>query len=500
MKDILMIYPKTGFDVEGAIAPPFGLLAIAAPLVRAGYNVKLIDQRTEPYWEEKLKEELKNRPLYVALSSMSGTQIKFALQISRIVREVNPEVLIVWGGTHSTILPEQTLKDSNIDIVVEGEGDITGLELTNAIANNKGLEDVKGIYFKRKDESQVYTGPREFMNIEDMLDTPWQIIDVEKYIYKDFYMRDVKRTMDIGQTSRGCPYKCGYCSSSFIRRYWRPMSAQKSIRRIVSDIKRFNLDSIWIRDDNFFVDLERAKEICQGIIDSGVKIKWYTSGTRADVINRMSHEHISTFKKSGGEVFKIGAESGSNRVLNLIDKKCTVEELHMANMKAKKYDIIPAMSFMGGFPTETYEELMQTVDCMFKVKKDNPSVIVESMCIYTPYPGTALWDLSIGHGLKPPKSLEDWSNWSFHDFNKERNPWLSAPNRRRLGNICYISILSSVVDSLTNSIKNPIKRFFSKVLVKPASFYYRWRFRNKLFSWLPELTLIRWVRQKILEE
>lgn len=495
-----MVYPKTGFDVEGAIAPPFALLTVAAPLLKEGYQVKIIDQRINPLWEKELKNELEKKPLYVATTSMSGTQIKFALQVSKMVREHSKEIPIIWGGTHPTILPEQTLENPNIDIVVEGEGEITVLELTDAIKNNNNLENVKGIYFKRSDGSQTYTGPRPFMNLEDMLETPWELVNPEDYIYKDFYMRGVKRTMDIGQTSRGCPYKCGYCSSSFIRRYWRPMSAEKSIKRIISDVKRFNLDSIWIRDDNFFVDLERTREICQGIIDAGLNIKWYTSGARADSINRMTHEQISTFKKSGGEVFKIGAESGSNRILKLIDKKCTVEELHIANLKSKKYDIIPAMSFMGGFPTEIYDELMQTIDCMIKVRKDNPAAIVESMCIYTPYPGTALWQLSIEHGLKPPQSLEEWSNWSFHDFNKERNPWLSSLNRRRLGNICYISTLSSVVNSLTDSIKSPVKRVLTKAIVKPISFYYKWRFNHKLFNWLPELTLIRLIRHKMLDE
>jgi len=500
MTDILMVYPKTGFDVEGAIAPPFALLTVAAPLVNEGYKVKIIDQRVDSSWESKLRNELKKKPLYAATSSMSGTQIKFALQISKVIKEEAKEIPVIWGGTHPTILPEQTLENPNIDIVVEGEGEITGLELTKALEENKNLRDIKGIHFKRKDGSQISTGAREFMNMDDMLPTPWELINPEDYIYKDFYMRDVKRTIDIGQTSRGCPYRCGYCCSSHIRKYWRPMSAKKAVEIIVNDVRRFNLDSIWIRDDNFFANLERAREICKGIIDEGLDIKWYTSGTRADAINRMSHEQITTFKRAGAEVFKIGAESGSDRILKLINKGCTVKDLHMANMKSKKYDIKPAMSFIGGFPTETYDELMQTIDCMIKVKKDNPAVEVESMCIFTTYPKTGLWPLALKHGLNPPKKLEEWADWGFHDFNDRRNPWLTSADRRRLGNICYMSTLASVVDNLTNSIKSPVKRTLTKAIVKPASSYYKWRFNRKLFSWLPELTLIRLIRHKMFDE
>lgn len=278
------------------------------------------------------------------------------------------------------------------------------------------------------------------------------------------------------------------------------MSAKKAIDMIVNDVRRFNLDSIWIRDDNFFANLERSREICQGMIDEGLDIKWYTSGTRADAINRMTHKQITTFKKAGAEVFKIGAESGSDRVLKLINKDCTVKELHMANTKSKKYDIIPAMSFMGGFPTETYRELMQTINCMIKVKKDNPAAQVESMCIFTAYPKTGLWPLALEHGLKPPKKLEEWAEWGFHDFNEKRNPWLTAAERRRLGNITYISTLACVVDNLTNSIRNPFKRALTKSIVKPVSSYYEWRFNHKLFNWLPELTLIRMIRHKMFDE
>ena len=383
MPKVLLVYPKTGFDVEGAIAPPFALLSIAAPLLNAGYRVRLIDQRVDPSWKLNLIEELKEKPLYLGVSSMTGTQIKFALQISKIARENSPDTKIMWGGVHSTILPEQTLDNPYVDIVIAGEGEVTALELAEALKNNKNLKDVKGIYFKTGDGAKIGTGERPLLNLEELPATPWELVNPENYIYKDFYMRGVKRTMDIGQTSRGCPYNCGYCCSSAVRKYWRSMSAKKSIEKIVNDVKRFKLDSIWIRDDNFFANLERAREICQGMIDRSLNIKWYTSGTRADAINRMSHEQITTFKKAGAEVFKIGAESGSARVLDLISKKSAVEEVYSANMKAKKYDIIPAMSFMGGFPTETQEELMDTINCMIKVKKDNPSAIVESMCIYT---------------------------------------------------------------------------------------------------------------------
>ena len=495
-----MIFPRTGFDVEGAVAPPFGLLTIAAPLQKEGYNIKIIDQRTDANWKSTLAQELKKDPLCIAVSAISGTQIAFGLDASKFVRKFNKDLPIIWGGTHATILPEQTLENENIDIVVHGEGDITFSELVKALEKNQPLHNIKGLFLKDKNGKITSTGERPLMDMEQMLPTPWELINVPDYIYKDFYMRDVERTMDVGQTSRGCPFKCGYCCSSHIRKVWRPMSAKKSAERIINDVRRFNLDSIWIRDDNFFVDMKRATEICKTLIKEKVDIKWYSSGTRADAIMRMTHDEITTIKKAGSEVFKIGAESGSPRVLKLINKQATVEDTINANKKAKKYDIIPAFSFIGGFPTETYDELMQTIDCMIKLKKDNPAAQIESMCIYTAYPGTLLYPLAIEYGLKPPQKLEEWATWGFHDFNEQRNPWLNSNERRRLGNICYISTLACVVKNLTTSMKNPLKRSMAQSVIYPMSSYYQWRFNHKLFNWAPEISLLRYIRHQMLDK
>ena len=246
------------------------------------------------------------------------------------------------------------------------------------------------------------------------------------------------------------------------------MSAKKAAERIITDVKRFNLDSIWIRDDNFFVDMKRATDICNILLKEKVDIKWYSSGTRADAIMKMTHEEITTIKRAGSEVFKIGAESGSPRILQLISKQATVEDTLNANKKSMKYDIIPAFSFIGGFPTETYDELLQTIDCMIKLKKDNPAAQIESMCIYTPYPGTSLYPLALEHGLKPPQKLEEWSTWGFHDFNEERNPWLNSNERRRLGNICYISTLACTVKKSYNIYEESAKKGNGAVCYLPA--------------------------------
>ena len=112
------------------------MLTIAAPLHQEGYKIKIIDQRTDNNWRNTLKEELKKNPICTAISAISGTQIGFGIAANKIVKEYNKEQRIIWGGTHATILPEQTLENEDIDIVVKGEGEKTFYELI------KGLEKI----------------------------------------------------------------------------------------------------------------------------------------------------------------------------------------------------------------------------------------------------------------------------------------------------------------------------------------------------------------------
>jgi len=139
--DVVLVYPKTGQDFGATIAPPHGLLAIAAPLFKKGYKIKIIDQRIDFNWKNNLIDALQSKPLCVGISAMTGTQIYFAYEIAQLIRKhTNGKIPIVWGGPHPSILPEQTLEDEDVDIVCIGEGDITFLELVEAIQSRNSLK------------------------------------------------------------------------------------------------------------------------------------------------------------------------------------------------------------------------------------------------------------------------------------------------------------------------------------------------------------------------
>lgn len=499
-RNIVLIYPKTGMDFGSTVAPPHSLLTIAAPLHKEGYRIKIIDQRVDKDWKKHLIDELKLNPICVGISSMTGIHIYFALEAAKIVRShTKGKVPIVWGGPHPSILPEQTLKNDHVDIVCVGEGDVSFYDLVRALEEGRDISKVKGIAFKDGDKIMV-NPPVPLIDMEYLLPVPWELINVGDYIHPDMYLKKSSRTLDIGQTSRGCPFNCGFCCSASLRmRKWRAMSVERSLQAIIEPVKRFKLNGIWIRDDEFYIDRERATRICEGIIKEKLNINWYTSGTRVDVFNKASDAQTEVLKKSGAYVLKYGAESGSNRILKLVNKGITVEETIKANLKAKKHGIIPAFSLMIGFPTETFEEIDKTIELMFRLKEDNPAAQFEAIATYTALSGTPMYELALQNGLKPPDSLEGWIDWNFidYDLKGERIPWFNFSDRKRIGNICYMSILANGFRNAIDSIENLYLRFALKILYVPVSLFYRFRLKRKWYNFSWDLMLIKYIRARL---
>jgi radical SAM superfamily enzyme YgiQ (UPF0313 family) len=497
--DIILVYPKTGMDFGSTVAPPHSLLSIAAPLYEKGYKIEIIDQRVEKDWQRRVKEVLSDRTICVGISCMTGTQIYFALGVAKFIRKSsNGKVPIIWGGPHPSILPGQTLESECVDIVCVGEGDVTFSNIVEAIRKSEPLNEIKGIAFK--EGGKVTVNPAApLIDVEELLPVPWELINPENYIHPDMYLKS-SRILDVGQTSRGCPFSCGFCCSASLRfRKWRAMSVEKSLKAILEPIRNFNLNGVWIRDDEFYIDRERANKICERLINENLNIRWYTSGTRVDVFNKATDEQTALLKKSGAHVLKFGAESGNNRILKLINKGITVEETIRTNFKAKKHSIIPAFALMIGFPTETFKEINNTIDLIFRLKRDNPKAQFETLAIYTALPGTPMYDLALKHGLNPPQSLEGWVDWNFdeYDFDGKRIPWFNARERMILGNISYMSVLANALPNAIDSIDNVFMRRLLKIIYVPISAYYKFRLKHKLYSFSLDLTLIRYLRKKI---
>lgn len=339
------------------------------------------------------------------------------------------------------------------------------------------------------------------MDVNTLLPIPWELINVNHYINRDnYFLKNSPRTLDIGQTSRGCPYRCGFCSSSSnLRKKWRPMSLERSMEAIVEPVKKFKLTGIWIRDDEFYVNNERAFAICEEIVKRDLNISWYSTGMRVNDFLNATEDQLYLLKSSGGTIMKFGAESGNNRVLDLIQKGFHIEDTIKANLRCKKYGVIPAYSFIIGFPTETVKEINNTLDFGFKLKRDNPDAQLQNIATYTAFPQTPMYELALSYGLKPPQSLEGWIDWVFDNYDSKGKqiPWFNRKERKFISNINYMSMIGNTTDDVKGGIENSLLHSLFTLILGPMQRLYNFRLKNKYYKIVPEMMLFRYLRKKI---
>ncbi|MGD9276210.1 MAG: radical SAM protein [Candidatus Pacearchaeota archaeon] len=483
-KKIVLLQPKTGeWDFAGA-RPPDSLLAIAALPYKKGYEVKIIDQRIERNWKEILKKELKGALLF-GTTSMTGPQIRYALQASRFVKE-NSKVPVVWGGVHASLLPEQTIENKYIDVVVKGEADFAFFELIQAIENKKNLDKVKGIYYKDKGKIKK-TEERELIKDLDVLeDYPYELIKIENY-----YGFNIGHGKSITlMTSRGCPYRCAFCYNTvYYKNRWRGMSAKKTLHLIENALTKLGVKSIYFQDDNFSANVKRFEEIIDGILEKGWKFSWGLLGTRIDTLKRMPDELLEKAVKAGCIDIDVGIESGSDRILKLISKDVKINEVIEVNKRLAKFFHKTKYTFIMGIPTETEKELLKTVRFSIKLSKDNPNLL-PLFLIYCPYPGTKLYEVAIKNGFYEPKNLEEWANINYETAYLH-SPWLGKKRIKMLRNFEFASLFASK----NNDYKINSKLF--KVLADIYRPFAKLRFEKNIYQFPIDRILARELSSRI---
>ncbi|MBN2119521.1 MAG: B12-binding domain-containing radical SAM protein [Candidatus Omnitrophica bacterium] len=458
MAEVILVYPNSSY-IETAMKNQYLPLSLlqAAVFVEKEFTVKLIDQRLTKRWDKDLTRQLKKDTLCVCFTALTGEMINNALEISRFVKRVS-RVPVVWGGIHPSILPEQTLRNKYVDIVVVGEGEATLYDLVKALKDKSPLPEVPGIAYKTDNGIKINQA-RPLVDLNSLPEPPYNLVDVENYITKF----DGKN-MFVLETSRGCPYRCAFCcNASFgLGSRWRALSPDKAIERMKSIKERFNIDGIEIVDDNFFIDSERAKAILRRVVEEKLNIFLNICGRINDVL-RLDMGNLSLLEEAGVRRLAIGIESGSQRILDLIRKDTRVEEILDFKERIDKTRIPPFYCFIGGFPTETEEDLRRSADLMLKLLKGNRRAKVSIFHCLRPLPGTELTYAYIKGGLVMPSSLEDWGKYTLTYID---HPWLTNRLKRKIKMLNFVSLF---LDNKYEEVSSLAVKLFAR-LYRPVAY------------------------------
>lgn len=429
MKRVLLFFPSPSFGkvLTARAYLPLNLLCIGSPLDRAGYVVRIIDQRIDNQWETTLAQELSNEPLCVGITCMTGPQITHGLAAARLVRQYGKGVPIVWGGIHPTLMPEQTLENDHVDIVVQGEGEETFPELVRALESNRPLGEVRGIWYKNNG-GMASTPPRSLIDLNNQPPLSYHLVQPDKYLFQLHGQRFLSL-----ESSRGCPHRCAYCyNPSVYNRKWRALTADETVRRIKILSKDYGATGIWLCDDNFFSNKQRALAIFTALKEQQLGISVDRVDVHPSVASRLTDAELGLIRDGGGHSMSLGVESGSPRILGLIkkDSRSQTSAVLEFNRRVAKLGIVACYNLMMGFPTESLEELAQTISLFLRLMNENEN----ALCLlntYTPFPGTELFDVCQENGLKAPGSLEEWARFNYRKMN-EIAPWLTAERRELL--------------------------------------------------------------------
>ncbi len=427
-KKVVLFFPTPAYG-HYRIELGLAIAVVAAPL-EGKFDLRLVDERVTPNYEQAVLNNLDDA-VCVGISSITGYQIKRGIAMARLVRAMDPEVPIVWGGYHPSLFPEQCCQSQACDVVCVGQGDVTFPEIVESLAAGKPPEGVAGsVYWTGS--GVVSNPPRPLANINDVLPAPYHLLDVNRAIALNQSQNHERIHTIEFHSSQGCPGKCGYCADAQLyQRHWTGLDAERVVKEVSQIVKTYNLDQVNFSDANFFANQKRVQAICEGFIREGLGIRWVASA-RPDTFHRFKPEVLELIRKSGCKRIIVGAESAAGPVLELINKGATAEDHLKTARVCRDYGIGGTFTFITGFPhppgtppQETTEDLLNFIE---KIKQISPDIRTK-IFVFTPYPGTPLYDLAIKYGMPEPGSLEEWAD--YNPATLKESVWV-GPEERRL--------------------------------------------------------------------
>ena len=382
---------------------PLGILAVSTPLLRAGYQVRIVDSTITPDFRKAAVAELEDA-LCLAVSLVTGPMIRETVAITREAKRLYPDKPVILGGWHPSLLPDQTLADPSVDVVVNGQGEDAMLEVVRRIEAGESLQGVPGVGYKR-DGELIFNPPRPMRPIAELPPKAYELADF------DAYQRITGKRWAMYTSSLACPYDCAFCTNAAVyQRAWNALPAEQAVEEMADLTARHNLELLWVVDDNFLVDLKRAVAIGEGLASRGVRHEWSIQAT-TNLVARLSVEELKILKRAGLTQICHGAESASAKVLERMNKDFQkLETIHTAARKCIEAGIRPSFNIIFGFPGEGRAERRETVQFITDVCTRYPGAEFWTN-IFTPYPGSPALQGAIKLGVEPPTSLEGWADF-----------------------------------------------------------------------------------------
>ncbi len=431
------------------LVPPYSLLYLANAARKAGFEPVIIDARVHSNPDKRLESELSGAE-YLGVGAGMNYQVATALLASKKAKDYDVQVL--WGGSFSTFHAQDFIKFPYIDYIFLG-----GAERNFQTFLEKGISKTNGVVFKK--DGKIKSDYSEVTyNINDYFPPAWDLVNPEDYIrkYKDLRLMHVT-------TSRGCPHRCSYCyQPTMWKRKWSYLTLDNVKKEIVYLKEHSSMNAIYFFDDNFAVNKERLLKIGRFLKDQDIQ---WSSLIRA---NYLTDNFVSELKDLNCYKICVGAESGSQNVLDFIQKDIKIRDTINAAKILGKYGLNSELFFMTGFYGETKEDRKKTLELIDYVEKMAGTETFLRVAL--PFKGTPYYDLATKKGFRRENTMMALSEEKW-DFKPPFLPWLSKKENKRIRNI----VLSSMI------------RFIWQKSYKDLSL-----FKKFIYAFIAPLSNLRW--------
>lgn len=399
---------------------PLSLLALARVLPDR-HPWELVDANVDPDAPSRLATLCARPDTALLVSVMPGPQLREAVPLTRRLRAANPGLRVIWGGYFPTLHGEACTRDGTVDVVVQGPGERTVVELLDRVAAGGDPAGLAGTGAWR--DGRYLTGPaRAPERASTFGPYPYERVDMERYAATTFLGR---RTYN-HHTSQGCPYFCNFCAVvNVYEGRWLPDPAEDVVRAVDTLVTRYGADAIEFHDNNFFAWERRTREVAEGLARH--RLRWWGEA-RIDTLCGFGPTTWSGMARSGLRMVFLGAESGDQATLDRMDKGgLRVEQIHEVNARCREHGIAPEFSFVLGSPGDPTGETATTLALIRRVKADNPEAEI-ILYLYTPVPLPGMYEEATRGGFAFPTTLDDWLRppWSsFAQRRDPRTPWMT---------------------------------------------------------------------------
>jgi radical SAM superfamily enzyme YgiQ (UPF0313 family) len=374
--------------------PPLSLAYCAALMEEKGRRVLIIDAHAERLGPQRVAEQVRDSEnIFISTSPLDRWQcpvnrISNVYDVIQAVRRQNRESTIFLIGPHGTTLPEKILDETEADVVILGEPEITVLE----IAEGKAFQSFEGVAY-RENGRVIVKSKKKFMNLNDLPMPAFHLLPMNKYFF-DF----LGKKFALLEGSRGCPYHCLFCYKDMYGPF-RSKTSQKLNEELAFAIERFGVKNIYFADLSFTLNKKLVSDMCDFIIDRGYNVRWACQ-TRLDLVDA---EILKKMRKAGCRLIEFGVESGEETIVRRTNKYIPPQTIAEVMRLVRKLGIESVAFMMFGLPLETAEDMQKSIRF---VKKINPTYAAFNLTV--PYTETRNPDLFNPRGEKGVFFPESW--------------------------------------------------------------------------------------------